>query len=85
MTLVIKGIPGNTNTTLADSAIEMLAPAKSQAISGFLVLFWLMPLLAVIFRFGHDWSMAALIYLSMISGTASTIANFKKGFYIYTA
>ena len=46
--------------------------------------FWLMPLAVAIFQIGPDWVQTALMYLSMVSGSISTITYFKKGMYIYT-
>jgi phosphatidylglycerophosphate synthase len=48
-------------------------------------IFWLLPLAVAIFRIGPDWGLAALMYISMMSGTVSSITYFKKGMYIYTA
>jgi phosphatidylglycerophosphate synthase len=62
-------------------AIEFPLPPK---VAKFNFIFWLMPLTAAIFRIGPDWGLAALMYVSMISGIASTILYFKKGFYIFT-
>jgi phosphatidylglycerophosphate synthase len=62
-------------------AIEFPLPPR---VAKFNFIFWLMPLIAAIFRIGPDWGLAALMYVSMISGTASTISYFKKGWYIYT-
>ena len=44
----------------------------------------MMPLAVAIFQIGPDWVQAALMYLSMVSGSISTITYFKKGMYIYT-
>jgi len=62
-------------------AIEFPLPPR---VAKFNFIFWLMPLTAAIFRIGPDWGLAALMYVSMISGTASTLSYFKKGWYIYT-
>jgi phosphatidylglycerophosphate synthase len=61
--------------------IEFPLPPR---VAKFNFIFWLTPLLAAIFRVGPDWGLAALMYLSMISGIASAISYFRKGFYIFT-
>jgi CDP-diacylglycerol---glycerol-3-phosphate 3-phosphatidyltransferase len=53
-------------------------------VAKFNFIFWMMPLIAAIFRIGPDWALAALMYVSMISGTTSTFSYFKKGWYIFT-
>jgi phosphatidylglycerophosphate synthase len=61
--------------------IEFPLPPK---VAKYNFIFWLMPLTAAIFRIGPDWSLAALMYVSMVTGAVSTFSYFKKGWYIYT-
>jgi phosphatidylglycerophosphate synthase len=61
--------------------IEFPPPPK---VAKYNFVFWVMPLAVAIFQIGPDWMQAGLMYLSMVSGSISTITYFKKGMYIYT-